>query len=334
MKKNVSIIGATGYTGLELIRLLAGHPYVSIHSLTSSQYSGKNISDLYPHLCGICDKMLCDTSPEKVAEESDIVFFCLPHLESQKNVPKCIGKTKIIDLSGDFRIQDTNMFQKYYKKTHTTPKLLPEFVYGLPEIYREEIKNAQNIANVGCFAITAELALLPLKHLLKQVEILAITGSSGSGKSASHGTHHPVRNHNIKSYQIGIHRHIPEIIQTLDLKENQITFVPTSGPFTRGIHLTAFVEISNTFPGDISKHYEDYYASSPFVRIKEQVELAEIVGSNMVDISVQIKNNTIIIQCILDNLVKGASGTALQNMNLLLGFPEETALSHFFPLYP
>jgi N-acetyl-gamma-glutamyl-phosphate reductase len=333
-KIKVSIIGATGYTGLELTRLLIGHPHIKIANLTSSRFTGETISSIYPHLLGICDIELCDTSPEEIAQESDLVFLCLPHLQSQKIIPKIIGETKIIDLSGDFRIQNVNLFERYYKSNHSEKNIIPEFVYGLPEIHKEKIKKSNNVANIGCFAATTELALLPLKNFIKKVDILAITGSSGSGKTASNGTHHPVRNHNVKSYKIGKHQHIPEIIQVLGLQEDQINFVPTSGPFTRGIHLTAFAETVECFSEDIYQHYEKFYQKSPFVRIKNSIELVGVIGSNFVDISVSKLNNKIIIQCVLDNLVKGASGNAIQNMNLMFSFPENAGLEYSLPIYP
>lgn len=328
-------MGATGYIGLELLRLLVNHPHITIKNLVSSIHNGEKISTVWPHLQKICDQKLQNKPLAKVAAESDFVFLALPHTETQKVVAEIIHKTKIIDLSGDFRLQNVNAYQKYYGQPHILKNALPLFIYGLPEKNKKEIAKAQNIANPGCFAITCQLALLPLKGLIENAKIVAITGSSGAGKTPKNETHHPLRNHNLASYKIGVHQHIPEIIQTLGMQESQLTLVPTSGPFTRGIHLTAFVECKrkNSAPA-IKKCFEKTYADSPFVRIKEKVQLTEVVGSNFCDLSVAVINNTVIVQAVIDNLVKGAAGTAIQNMNLMCGLDETTGLNTLSPLFP
>lgn len=339
-KISTSILGATGYTGLELIRLLLVHPQVELKYLVSPSHAGQKLSAVYPHLQGICDLKLTATPPEEVAQNSDLVFLALPHLEAQKIVPKIIGKTKIIDLSGDFRLKDPAMFQKYYAHNHEYTDGLKDFVYGLADSHEQAatIKQAHNIANPGCFAITSELALSPLKDHIKHVDIFAITGSSGAGKAPADTTHHPIRAHNVKSYKICEHQHIPEIIQAVNLTENQLNFVPTSGPFVRGIHLTAFVETdfddSQNLPGQIEKSYIKFYENSPFIRIKNQVALSEVIGSNFCDIAITAHNGKLIIQAAIDNLVKGAAGTAIQNMNLLFDLPQTTGLLNLSPLFP
>jgi N-acetyl-gamma-glutamyl-phosphate reductase len=331
----VSIVGATGYTALELIRLLINHPAVELKHLLSQTHEGESIGTLWPHLKTLCDLPLGKVSIEQAAEESDVLFFALPHGEAQKMVPAVIGKTKLIDLSGDFRLQDTGMFEKYYGAPHAYPEALPHFVYGLIEANAEKIAGAQNIANPGCFAITAQLALLPLRGLVQKADVFAITGSSGSGKQPKDETHHPVRNHNVSSYKIGTHQHIPEIIQTFGLNESQLSFVPTSGPFTRGIHLTAFVETPQPL-SDAAVHalFEKTYANAPFVRLKPKVQLAEVIGSNFCDLSVQTLNGQIVIQAVIDNLVKGAAGNAIQAMNLMCGFDQTLGLKTLAPLFP
>ena len=331
----VSIIGATGYTGIELIRVLSNHPYIDLKHITSMSHTGTKLSELYPHLQGICDISLTDTDLSQVAKESDVVFLALPHLESQKILPLLSGKTKIIDLAGDFRIQDVALFERYYGKQHSAFDAVSNFVYGFPEFQKEKIADANSVANPGCFALTAQLALLPLKGLIKNVQIFALTGSSGSGKSPKPTTHHPVRNHNVSSYRIGIHQHIPEILQTIELSEKQMVFVPTSGPFTRGIHLTAFVQTENNMSLSKAKQlFETFYQDAPFVRIKDKVELAETIGSNFCDITAHSYNGKIIVQAVLDNLMKGASGNAVQNLNLMFGLQETTGLNYLVPLYP
>lgn len=334
-KINVSIVGPTGYTGLELIRVLIAHPNVNIKYLLSRSSTGEKISKLWPHLEGCCDEELSDTDIEKAAEESDVVFLGLPHLQSQKIVPSILGKTKIIDLSGDFRLKSTEQFEKYYEHQHSCPEIFKDFTYGLPELDKEAVKESQNIANPGCFATACELALLPLASNIENAEVFAITGSSGSGKTPGEGAHHPVRSHNVKSYKIGTHQHLPEITQAIKIEDEKITFVPTSGPFTRGIHVTAFINPTEPIEqAELKNLFKEKYADSPFVRVKDTVQLADVIGSNYCDISVQIVNDKIVIQAVIDNLVKGAAGTAVQNMNLMLGLDESTGLQNLAPLFP
>jgi N-acetyl-gamma-glutamyl-phosphate reductase len=329
----VSIIGATGYTGLELLRLIAGHSDIELKFVTSASSPGKKISDVCPHLENVCDIELTNPSPEEIAEESDCVFLALPYFEAQKIVPKLIGKTKIIDLSADFRIQDKALYKKYYGADHSFAAGIAKFVYGLPEFNKKEIASADNVANPGCFAIAMLLALSPIKNLVSHTALFAITGSSGSGKTPSLGTHHPVRNHNIKSYKIGEHQHLAEVMQELDVTANQLTFVPSSGPFTRGIHLTAFIDLKDLEDKVISL-FKEAYKEQPFVRIKNTVQLADVVGSNFCDISIHFHNGKVVVQAVIDNLVKGAAGTAIQNFNIMFGLDETVCLNTFAPLYP
>ena len=314
-KINISIIGATGYLGIELLRILINHPNVNIKHLISKSQSGKKISDVHPHLQQICDKKLSEISLKKAAQESNVVFLAVPHLESKKIVKEINGLSKIIDLSSDFRLKND-------KSTH-------DFQYCLPEINKVK---SDNIANPGCFATACQLALYPVKDLIKTANVVAITGSSGSGKTPSETSHHPIRNHNIKSYKIGIHQHLDEISQNLDLDIEKINFVPTSGPFTRGIHLTAFIELTKNC--NALDAYKKAYANKPFIRLKNCVELAQIIGSNFCDISIYQNKNHLIIQTATDNLLKGAAGTAVQNFNLLNKLDEKVGLINLTPLYP
>lgn len=326
-----SIVGVTGYTGLELLRMLIAHPQVDIAYLTSRQNPNTPIGDLYPHLSHL-KLNVTDTDHETVAKESDVVFLALPHKTAQDTVAAMHGKTKIIDMSADFRLDDAKTYEKYYATPHVYPDLLKEAVYGAPEIYREQIKKAGIVANPGCFALLAQLMLLPYAGQIESVDIMAITGSSGSGKSPGEGTHHPVRNHNLKSYNINIHRHIPEIIRTAKITEGQLNFVPTSGPFTRGIFATAFVR---TKVGAALPCAADLYEPHPFVRVMDEVALANIVGSNFCDLSYKkVSDGNFIVQGALDNLVKGAAGCAVQNMNLMFGLEETLGLSVLAPVYP
>lgn len=328
-KIRASIIGITGYTGLEQLRLLLAHPDVEIGHLTSRQHDNVAIGDVYPHLAHL-DLKITNTDHNEVGANSDVVFLALPHKTAQDVVAdlhglKENGGVKVIDLSADYRLDDAATYEKYYQE-HKHPHLLKEVVYGAPEINRDAIKTAETVANPGCFALLGQLMLLPFAGSIEQADIMAITGSSGSGRSASDGTHHPIRNHNLKSYNINAHRHIPEITRSAQITEEQLNFVPTSGPFTRGIFATAFVK-TDAEPKDI-------YGDHPFVRVMDSVALANIVGSNFCDLSFVKSDGGYIVQGALDNLVKGAAGCAIQNMNLMFELDETAGLSNLSPVYP
>lgn len=318
-----SIIGITGYTGLEQLRLLLAHPHVEIAHLTSRQHENTPIGEVYPHLAHL-DLKVSNTDHNSVAKDIDVVFLALPHKTAQDVVADLHGKVKVVDLSADYRLDDAETYQKYYQD-HNHPQLLQEVVYGAPEIYRDEIAKASTVANPGCFALLAQLMLYPFAGSIEQADIMAVTGSSGGGKTATDSSHHPVRSHNMKSYNINKHRHIPEITRTAQINEAQLNFVPTSGPFVRGIFATAFVK-TDAEPKP--------YKKEPFVRIMDEVALANVVGSNFCDLSFKKTEGGYIVQGALDNLVKGASGCAVQNMNLMFGFDEGEGLLNLAPLYP
>lgn len=334
LKKKIkaSIIGITGYTGLEVLRLLLAHPHVEIVHLTSRQHEDTPIGEVYPHLSHL-DLSVSNTDHKQVGKDSDVVFLGLPHKTAQDVVADLHGKVKVIDLSADYRLDDVETYEKYYT-THNHPELLQEVVYGAPEIVgKDAIKKASTVANPGCFALLGQLMLFPFKGLIEEAEIVAITGSSGSGKSASDGTHHPVRSHNMQSYNVNAHRHIPEITRAAEIEEDQLNFVPTSGPFVRGIFAQGFVKLkADVSPKDLAEQaYEDHQ----FIRIQDKVSLANIVGSNFVDLSFEKgSHKTILIQGAEDNLVKGAAGTAVQNMNLMFKLDEDTGMLELGPVYP
>lgn len=326
-----SIIGVTGYTGLELLRMLLAHPLSDIAYLTSRQHDGIPVGEVYPHLAHLKHK-ITNTDAVEVAKNSDVVFLALPHKTAQDTVAQIHGLCKVIDLSADFRLDDVATYEKYYNIPHAYPDLLKQVPYGAPEFYRAEIQKAQTVANPGCFALLSQLMLYPYAGYIEHVDIMAITGSSGAGKTPVDGTHHPVRNHNLKSYGINTHRHIPEICKTAKISANQLNFVPTSGPFTRGIFATAFVKIKKGAKLTCSR---EIYKNDPFVRIVNEVSLANIVGSNFCDIAYTMVNETdFIAQGALDNLVKGAAGCAIQNMNIMCGLDETLGLSSLSPVYP
>ncbi len=329
---NVSIFGSTGYIGLELIRLLQLHPAFEVQYLYGPHHAGKKLSDIYPHLSGIVDLDFMSLNASEIAEQSDLIFLCLPHGVTHKIMPEVFGKTKIIDLSGDFRHKDSEIYKQYYGETHPCPELIKKFEYMIPEIQN---KKSDYIANAGCFASAIQLALFPIKKYIDKISIMAVTGSSGSGKKHTSNTHHPLRSQNIKSYKIGSHQHLPEICQTLDINTEQIQFVPTSGPFVRGIFATCFVDLNKKSELlEIKKIYKNYYQNAPFIRIKNSVQLVDVVGSNFCDISLDKINNQIIIQVCLDNLIKGASGSAIQNANIMFDLPQETGLKILSPVFP
>lgn len=331
-KIKASIIGITGYTGLETLRLLLAHPNVEIAHLTSRQHENAPIGDVFPHLSHV-DLTVSNTGHKIVGAESDVVFLGLPHKTAQDVVADLHGTVKVIDLSADYRLDSVETYERYYT-SHNHPELLKEVAYGAPEIVgNDAVAGARTVANPGCFALLGQLLLFPFKGLIEHADIVAITGSSGSGKSASDGTHHPVRSHNIKSYNINAHRHIPEITRGAGLNESQLNFVPTSGPFVRGIFANAFIKLK----ADIEPHdlAEQAYAEHEFIRLTDGVALANIVGSNYADLSyVKSEDNVIIAQGALDNLVKGASGSAVQNMNLMFGLDPATGLDTLAPVYP
>jgi N-acetyl-gamma-glutamyl-phosphate reductase len=332
-----SIIGITGYTGLEILRLLKAHPNVKIGHLTSRQHDGKSIGEIYPHLAHL-NYDVTNTDHNDVAAASDVVFLALPHKTAQNVVADMHGKTKVIDLSADYRLDDIETYQRYYTD-HAHPDLLNEVVYGAPEFFKDQIANASTVANPGCFALLSQFLLYPFAVDIASADIIAVTGSSGAGKSPVDGTHHPVRNHNLKSYGINKHRHIPEIIRTAQIDETQLNFVPTSGPFTRGIFAQAFVTLKDGAPpplkNDVQNMLHSTYKDAPFIRVQNEVALANIVGSNYVDLSAQIgQDGRILVQGALDNLVKGAAGCAVQNMNIMMGLNETTGLSTLGAVYP
>ncbi|HBH27010.1 MAG TPA: N-acetyl-gamma-glutamyl-phosphate reductase [Rhodospirillaceae bacterium] len=322
-----SIVGVTGFTGLELLRLLRAHPQVSLAHLTSRQHAGEPIAALYPHLAPLPHRI---TSPDydTLARDSDVVFLALPHRTAQGAVAALHGKTKVIDLSADYRLPDLELYQKHYGP-HAHPELLGRIPYGAPEIVgRAAIAAATTVANPGCYALLVQLLLFPFAGRIAHADVIAITGSSGLGREARPAAHHATRT--LRSYNINTHRHISEIARGAATPAERINFLPTSGPFVRGIFATAFIDIAEPVaePGAV-------YADAPFVRITDSVALASVVGSNYADVSfVAGQGGRVIAQGALDNLVKGAAGAALQNMNLMCGLPETAGLDTLGSVWP
>jgi len=315
MRKTVGIIGANGYTGSELVRLLAFHPNIELKLLFSRSNSGVKISELYPDLDSICDLVLTNE-----ISQVDILFLCLPHKESQNWLDEnpISDDTLVIDLGNDFRL-DGNFGNR-------------TFVYGLPEIYFNEIQNSKSIANPGCFATAIQLALLPLakENLLKEVYITGITGSTGAGQSLQPTTHFTWRNDNISAYKTLNHQHVDEILKQVNLlneKEVELYFVPWRGDFARGIFTSSIIECDLELE-KVYKLYNDFYKDSPFVKVSEKpIDLKQVVNTNFCVIQIEKQGNKIAVHSAIDNLLKGASGQAVQNMNIANGWEQNLGLN-------
>lgn len=337
-KIRASIVGITGYTGVELLRILLAHPHVRIAQLAARVEQETRIGEIFPHLAHL-PHIITPCPTDILIANSDVVFICLPHKAAQDIVAELHRKVKVIDLSADYRLDDVKQYEKYYGP-HRHPHLLKEVVYGAPEISgHKAIADASTVSNPGCFALLMQLMLLPLRGQIAHADLFAITGSSGAGKTASDTTHHPVRSHNLKSYSINTHRHIAEIARGADITEAQLNFVPSSGPFVRGIFAQGFVTLNSrsTDPASFlpSREKPSLYIKAPFIRLQDTVEAAHVVGSNYCDLSYQLGNNgQILAQGALDNVVKGAGGNAVQNMNIMFGLDETTGLETLVPLYP
>lgn len=315
---NVSIAGGTGYTAGELLRILLHHPEVNIESVISTTSVGMSVSDIHRDLIGETDLVYSDTF-----KNPDVIFLCLGHGLSREFLEKneLPAGCKVIDLGNDFRNQPEFGNRK--------------FVFGLCEQNREEIRKADNVANPGCFATTIMLALLPLasKNLLTEdIHIHAITGSTGAGKKPGETTHFSYRDNNISVYKPFTHQHLEEISNTLISAGNsnlpQINFVPMRGDFTRGIFASLYTKWNGTTTDDEAiAYFKDYYADSPFVFVSDKpISLKEVVNTNKCLLHIEFHNGYIHITSISDNLVKGASGQAVQNMNLMFGFDESLGL--------
>ena len=340
-----AVIGGSGYGGGELIRRLLLHPHVELARVASVDFVGEPLSAAHPNLEGLTDLAFEGLSPGEAARGMDVVLLGLPHKVSATKMPELIASgARVVDLSGDFRLRDAALYKRYYGADHPAADRLTDgtFVYGLPELSREAIRGARYVASPGCFATTIELALLPLARaglLEGAVEVVGITGSSGSGVVPSAGTHHPVRAVNLRTYKPLDHQHIPEITQTLrdaGARDVTIRFVPVSAPLSRGILATCFAHVrSSESEGALRALYADAYAKEPFVRVPKRrlPEVAAVSGTNFAEVGVQVGTDEAepgrrVVACFAatDNLIKGGAGQAIQSMNLMLGLDERTTL--------
>ncbi|MBI4286094.1 MAG: N-acetyl-gamma-glutamyl-phosphate reductase [Chloroflexi bacterium] len=344
-KTRVGIINVTGYAGVELARLLCRHPMVEVTSVTGRSVAGQKLSKVFPHLACL------DLAIESELGEVDLVFSAMPHQESAKEViPLLEQGLKVVDISADFRLKDANDYTRCYGFTHPAPQLLVRSVYGLTELHRDKVRSANLVANPGCYPTGAVLALAPVvKNGLIEPDIIvdAKSGISGAGRSVSLQTHYSEANEDVTAYALGGHRHLPEMVQELKMlrprQTPSVTFVPHLTPMTRGILTTCYAsfvsgKLSSGRKGEdeVRQLYQDFYKDEPFVRVTDSPpHTKHTCGSNLCLIYPAIDHRTkrlIVISCI-DNLVKGAAGQAIQNMNIMLGFPETTGLDAV-ALYP
>lgn len=339
---NIGIVGATGYTGVELLRLLANHPNAKVSTITSRGEAGVHIADYFPSLRGVYDLTFQDPEQADLAA-CDVVFFATPHGVAMRDAPALLEcGVRVIDLSADFRLQDIPTWEKWYGLPFTAQTALKEAVYGLCELNREQIQTARLIANPGCYPTCVSLPLIPLLKkgaLLPEMPIIADckSGVSGAGRKAAVGTLLCEAGDNFKAYGVSGHRHLPEIRQTIDLLQHNIAdkliFVPHLTPMIRGMHATTYVHLQDGIhPHEL---IADYFSGSPFVDVMPEgstPETRSVRGSNMCRIAVQRApeyiGNVWILLSVQDNLVKGAAGQAVQNMNIMFGLPETAGLNN------
>ncbi len=331
----IGIFGGSGYGGSELLRILLGHPNAEVAFVTANEQAGKAVGDVHRNLYGLTD--LRFTSPPNKLEglmDIDCTFLALPHGQAMEIAPRLPAEVKVIDLSGDFRLRDKNEFEQHYGREHTAMEAQSGFVYGLTETNREAIKNARLISNPGCFATATILGLAPLvaNNLINgRVVVDAKTGSSGSGAKAAANTHHPQRMNSFYAYKPFTHQHVPEIEQELRALGDwvgDLVFMTHSLPVARGIFDSIYVEGRNELSAEELKTiFSGYYRDSFFVRLVEgSPDINWVKTTNFCDIGWATRGKQIVIFSALDNLVKGAAGQAVQNMNLMFGLCEKTGL--------
>lgn len=346
MKIKIAIFGGSGYGGSELLRILLFHPIAEIVLVTANEHAGKAVGEVHKNLFGLTD-LRFEKAPEDLSalENIDVAFFALPHGQALQLVPQLPEMVKVVDLSGDFRIGDAEVFEKFYKLEHTAVDLQKSFVYGLTETNREQIKSAKRIANPGCFATATLLALAPMVKsglLTGKIIVDAKTGSSGSGAKAAANTHHPQRMNSFYAYKPFEHQHVPEIKQ--HLREvgkfaDDFVFMTHSLPVSRGIFASCYLETKDEISTEQLKEiYKRFYKPTEFEQIRNRVDsffvrLVEgspdinwVKTTNFCDIAAHSSGKQIAVFSAIDNLVKGAAGQAVQNMNLMFGLDEKTGL--------
>jgi len=346
MKTRVGIIGATGYTGVELLRLLLHHPEVEVTALTSQKYAGLPIDQVFPSLMKYLQLKCEELNLDQVSKKTDFIFTAVPHKTAMETLPSFVQRgKKVVDLSADFRLQDPAVYERWYQK-HTAPELLKESVYGLPELHRKKIREAKIVGNPGCYPTGALIGLIPLVEKgmisLESIIIDSKSGVSGAGRDVVLESLFCEVNEGIRAYKIFEHRHTPEIEQELSQlvqKKVNVTFVPHLIPIDRGILTTLYVILAKKMKTEeVLNIFERYYEKEPFVRICQRGKIPNtknVRGSNYCDIGVQVNegDGRLVVVTAIDNLVKGASGEAVQNMNIMLGYPETMGLD-VVPVWP
>jgi N-acetyl-gamma-glutamyl-phosphate reductase len=344
---NIAIIGATGYGGVELLRFLQHHPHVRHCSLYSSSQDGVHFSESFPHVGEMEGAVLQKIDVEQMADECEVVFFATPPGVSSTLAPTLIDKgVKVIDLSGDFRLKDRSVYEMWYKRQTASDHYLQQAVYGLTEWNKEEIQKAQLLSNPGCYPTATLLGLAPLvkERLIEEDSIIvdAKSGVSGAGRKASLNTHFSEVNENVKIYKVNSHQHIPEIeqmLKTWNERIQPITFSTHLIPMTRGIMTTIYAKVKKELSLEtLLDLYKTSYEDSKFVRVRKPGQFPatkEVYGSNYCDIGVAYDERTgrVTVVSVIDNLVKGAAGQAIQNLNVMMGWDEESGLM-LAPIYP
>ncbi len=331
---SAAVVGGTGYTGGEALRLLLQHPKVTVVETTSRTHAGKPVEAIHPNLTDQTDLAFQEEYLPRLTEKADVIFFGLPHGVSMDKIARVdLNETRVIDLGADFRLNDAKSYKSVYGESHSAPELFEEAVYGLTEFNRERIKTASLVACPGCFPTGALLAILPLlkKDLVTdRVIIDSKTGSSGSGRSASSTTHHPERAMDFRAYSVFEHRHEPEIKQEGERQSDRslnVTFTPHSAPFIRGIYTTAYLTLPNKdVDTDVQAFYRETYDGDPLVRVVERPRSTVVKNTCLADVGVRRDGRNIIALSAIDNLLKGAGGQGVQNLNLMFGLPETTGL--------
>ena len=331
-KLKVGIFGGSGYGGSELLRILLFHPHLELVFVTANEHAGKRVGEVHRNLLGLTELSFIK-DPENL-DGLDCLFLALPHGQAMSIVPNLPAHTRAIDLSGDFRLRDQSVFEKFYKQQHTAMDAQREFVYGLTETNREAIAHARLIANPGCFATATLLGLAPLVAnglLSGRVVVDAKTGSSGSGAKAAANTHHPQRMNSFYAYKPFTHQHVPEIEQELQHVgdwTNELVFMTHSLPVSRGIFASIYAETKRELAqSDLQQIFADYYRESFFVRLVDgSPDINWVKTTNFCDIGFAARGKQVVVFSAIDNLVKGAAGQAVQNMNLMFGLDEKTGL--------
>jgi len=334
-KLRVAIFGGSGYGGSELLRILLQHPNAELQFVTANEHAGKAVSDVHKNLLGLTDLKFTKANDElSNLTGVDCAFFALPHGQAMEIAPKLPANVKVIDLSGDFRLSDADAFAQHYGREHTAMNAQSQFVYGLTETNREVIKSAKRIANPGCFATATLLGLAPLvanNRLSCRVIVDAKTGSSGSGAKAAANTHHPQRSTSFYAYKPFTHQHVPELEQELkSIGEwnNELVFMTHSLPVARGIFASIYCELKKEVSAaEARAMFADFYRDSFFVRLVEgSPDINWVKTTNFCDIGFAARGRQLVVFTAIDNLVKGAAGQAVQNMNLMFGLDEKTGL--------